>query len=162
MTGWRLAALLAGTVLCAASSATRREEPLRVCLDANVPPWSVYDGNRESGFNLAVADAVTNRLGLTVAVQWFESKVDADSSPTLAANALLSDHRCRLVGGYPLMASTLGAPGMKSARLPDFVGSPPNDRGRPIELGTLAPSRACHFAALTVVPGGPVISTRGA
>ena len=153
MTGWRSASVLAVTSLFVVWLAApgHGEEALPVCLDANVPAWSVYDGAKGSGFDLAVADAVAKRLGRTLAVQWFETKLDLDSSTSLAADALLSDRRCRLVGGYPLVESALGTPGMKSARLPDFVGARPADRGRPIELGTLVPSRAYHFAALTVV-----------
>jgi len=135
------------------------EEVLRVCLDANVPPWSMYDGAKGGGFDWAVADAVAKRVGRQLAVQWFETKPDPDDSTTLAANALLSDRRCRLVGGYPLVESTLGKPEMKSARMPDFVGARPTDRGRSIELGALAPSRAYHLAALTVVLG-PTASAR--
>jgi hypothetical protein len=135
------------------------EEVLRVCLDANVPPWSVYEGAKGGGFDWAVADAVAKRIGRQLALQWFETKPDPDDSTTLAADALLSDSRCQLVGGYPLVESMLGKPGMKSARMPDFVGARPTDRGRSIELGTLVPSRAYHFAALTVVLG-PAISAR--
>ena len=135
------------------------EEVLRVCLDANVPPWSMYDGAKGGGFDWAVADAVAKRVGRQLAVQWFETKPDPDDSTTLAANALLSDRRCRLVGGYPLVESTLGKPEMKSARMPDFAGARPTDRGRSIELGALAPSRAYHLAALTVVLG-PTASAR--
>jgi hypothetical protein len=77
----------------------------------------------------------------------------------LAANALLSDRRCQLVGGYPLIESALGEPGMKSARMPDFEGARPSDRRRSIELGTLTPSRAYHFAALTIVLGAGAASS---
>lgn len=125
-----------------------------MCLDANVPPWSMYDGAKGGGFDLAVADAVALRVGRKLAVQWFETKPDPDDSTTLAVDALLSDGRCRLVGGYPLVESALGKPGMKSARMPDFVGARPADRGRSVELGTLVPSQAYHFAALTVVLSG--------
>jgi ABC-type amino acid transport substrate-binding protein len=127
------------------------EEVLRVCLDANVPPWSMYDGAKGGGFDWTVADMVARRIGRHLALQWFETKPDPDDSTTLAANALLSDRRCRLVGGYPLVESALGKPGTKSARMPDFAGARPTDRGRSIELGILVPSRAYHFAALTVV-----------
>jgi ABC-type amino acid transport substrate-binding protein len=136
------------------------EEVFRVCLDANVPPWSMYDGARSGGFDWAVADAVAKRIGRQLAVQWFETKPDPDDSTTLAADALLSDRRCRLVGGYPMVESALGKPGMRSARLPDFAGARPTDRGRSIELGTLVPSRAYHFAALTIVLGAAAASAR--
>jgi ABC-type amino acid transport substrate-binding protein len=135
------------------------EDVLRVCLDANVPLWWMYDGAKGGGFDWAVADAVAKRIGRQFAVQWFETKPDPDDSTTLAADALLSDARCQLVGGYPLVESTLGKPGTKSARLPDFIGARPADRGRSIELGILEPSRAYQFAALTVVLG-PAISAR--
>ena len=131
-----------------------------MCLDANVPPWSVYEGAKGGGFDWAVADMVANRIGRQLALQWFETKPDPDDSTTLAIDALLSDRRCQLVGGYPLVESTLGKPGMKSARMPDFVGARPTDRGRSIELGTLVPSRAYHFAALTVVLGAAAASAR--
>jgi ABC-type amino acid transport substrate-binding protein len=136
------------------------EEVLRVCLDANVPPWSVYEGAKGGGFDWAVAEMVANRIGRQLALQWFETKPDPDDSTTLAVDALLSDRRCQLVGGYPLVESTLGKPGMKSARMPDFIGARPTDRGRSIELGTLVPSRAYHFAALTVVLGAAAASAR--
>jgi ABC-type amino acid transport substrate-binding protein len=161
MTSRRSAGMVAAALLVVAGliKPACGEEVLRVCLDANVPPWSIYDGAKGGGFDWAVADAVAKRIGRQFAIQWFETKPDPDDSTTLAADALLSDGRCQLVGGYPLVESTLGKPGMKSARMPDFVGARPTDRGRSIELGTLVPSRAYHFAALTVVLG-PAISAR--
>jgi hypothetical protein len=120
----------------------------------------MYDGAKGGGFDLAVADAVAKRIGRQLALQWFKTKPDPDDSTTLAANALLSDRRCRLVGGYPLVESALGKPGMKSARMPDFVDARPTDRGRSIVLGTLAPSRAYHFSALTIVLGAAAASAR--
>jgi ABC-type amino acid transport substrate-binding protein len=161
MTRPRSAAVFAAGSLLVAWLAVpaRGEEALRVCLDAHVPPWSVYDGAKGRGFDLTVAEAVAGRVGRTLAVQWFETKADLDSSTILVADALLSDRRCQLVGGYPLVESALGTPGMKSARLPDFIGVRPADRGRSIQLGALAPSRAYHFAGLTVV-FGPAVSVR--
>jgi ABC-type amino acid transport substrate-binding protein len=162
MTSRRSAALFAAGLLVVGGlvKPVCGEEVLRVCLDANVPPWSMYDGAKGGGFDLAVADAVAKRIGRQLALQWFKTKPDPDDSTTLAANALLSDRRCRLVGGYPLVESALGKPGMKSARMPDFVGAGPTDRGRSIELGILVPSRAYHFAALTVVLGGAAAPAR--
>jgi ABC-type amino acid transport substrate-binding protein len=161
MTSRRSAGMVAAALLVVAGliKPACGEEVLRVCLDANVPPWSIYDGAKGGGFDWAVADAVAKRIGRQFAIQWFETKPDPDDSTTLAADALLSDGRCQLVGGYPLVESTLGKPGTKSARLPDFIGARPSDRGRSIELGILEASRAYHFAALTVVLG-PAISAR--
>ena len=162
MTSQRSAAMFAVALLVVAGLAEPAcgEDVLRVCLDANVPPWSMYDGAKGGGFDWAVADAVAKRIGRQLALQWFETKPDPDDSTTLAADALLSDRRCRLVGGYPLVESALGKPGMRSARLPDFAGARPNDRGRSIELGILVPSRAYHFAALTIVLGAAAASTQ--
>jgi ABC-type amino acid transport substrate-binding protein len=162
MTSRRLAAIFAAGLLVVAwpIKPACGEEVLRVCLDANVPPWSMYDGAEGGGFDWLVANAIAKRIGRQLALQWFETKPDPDDSTTLAANALLSDRRCRLVGGYPLVESALGKPGMKSARMPDFVGARPTDRGRSIELGTLAPSLAYHFAALTIVLGAAAASAR--
>jgi ABC-type amino acid transport substrate-binding protein len=129
----------------------RAQETLRVCLDENVPPYSVRHGREASGFDVAVAAALAKRLGKSLVVQWFESKVDTDSSTTLAANALLSDGRCQLVAGYPLIKEALGKPGGETARLPDYDGATTADRRRRVVLGALVPSKPYHYAPLTVV-----------
>lgn len=144
---------LALAVGLAAPPPVRAQEPLRICLDANVPPWSMHTRSTSGGFDLAVAEAVAARLGRKLGVQWFETSLDEDSSTAVAANALLSDRRCQLVGGYPLVASALEKPGARWARMPDFAGARPIDRGRLVALGSLAPSRAYSFAALAVVLG---------
>jgi len=94
---------------CGVGGAGMGEEVLEVCLDANVPPWSLHDGAKGGGFDLAVADAVARRIGRQLALEWFETKPDRDDSTTLAANALLSDRRCRLVGGYPWSRARWGS-----------------------------------------------------
>ncbi|HEX6840152.1 MAG TPA: hypothetical protein VF113_01440 [Stellaceae bacterium] len=144
-------AVLAALMLAGTATMATAQDTLRVCLDENVPPYSVRHGRDGSGFDLAVADAVAKRLGRSLAVQWFESKVETDSSSTLAANALLSDGRCQLVAGYPLIKDALGKPAAETARLPDYDGATPADRRRRVALGTLVPSRAYHHAPLTVV-----------
>jgi ABC-type amino acid transport substrate-binding protein len=143
------AMILAGVL----ATAARAQDTLRVCLDENVPPYSVRHGRDGSGFDVAVAEAVAKRLGKTLAVQWFESKIDTDSSTTLAANALLSDRRCQLVAGYPLVGEALGKPGAETARMPDYDGATPADRRRRVVLGALVPSKPYHYAPLTVVLG---------
>ena len=147
----RLALALA--LALATGGAAAQPAPLTVCLDAEVPPLSVRRGPEGSGFDLEVARRVAALLGRTLAVQWFETEADPDSYPDRQANALLSDGRCDLVGGYQLSARGLGKPVAEKSRLPDFAGARPEDRRRWVALGTLVPSRAYRSAALGVVLG---------
>ena len=71
---------------------------------------------------MLLAQAIADRIGRPLKIQWFESKLDEDSSPPLEANALLSDGRCSLVGGYALTTDSLVKPGMKTARCPISTG----------------------------------------
>ena len=102
------------TATASASPATAEEETLRVCLNENTPPYSFHEGKEAGGFDLAVAEAVAKRLGRALSVQWFETGIDTDSSLTLQANALLSDGRCQLIGGYPLFRVALGRPACRN------------------------------------------------
>ena len=127
--------------------------PLRICLNEDLPPFSVSNRQGSAGFDLMTAQALAKRLGRPLAIQWYESKLDAEASSTIEANALLSDGRCNLVAGYPLVKDALGKPGLEKARLPGFAGAQPADRRRLVELGTLTPTMPYHFAGLTVVLG---------
>jgi hypothetical protein len=98
-----------------------------------------------------MAEAVAKRLGRTLEVQWFETGIDNDSSFTIQANAILSDGRCQLIGGYPLYRAGLGRPSVDSGRLPGFDGAKPEDRRRRVILGELVPSKPYFYAPLTVV-----------
>jgi ABC-type amino acid transport substrate-binding protein len=153
-------AALAATVFIsiAGSSASLHAEDtsetsLRVCLNEELPPFSVRTKEGGSGFDFAIAQSLARRLNRQLAVQWYESKLDEDSSTTIEANALLSDRRCDLVAGYPLVKDALGKPGLETARLPDFDGARPADRRRRVTLGTLMATTPYHFAGLAVVLG---------
>jgi ABC-type amino acid transport substrate-binding protein len=129
-------------------------EVLKVCLDENLPPLSAHRrGAPDSGFDVALAGAVAARLDRPLKIQWFESKLDEDSSPALEANALLSDGRCSLVGSYPLTRDSLVVPGVKTAKLPDFEGATRDDRRRRVSLGALAPSQPYLHSPLTIALG---------
>src|SRR5689334_20476269 len=119
-------------LLCVAATAARAADaPLTVCLDENLPPLSVHHGGQpDRGFDVALAHMIADRLGRPLKLQWFESKLDEDSSPALEANALLSDGRCTLIGGYALTPDALAVPGVKTAKLPDFEGATRDDRRR--------------------------------
>jgi hypothetical protein len=146
------AALAAAAMAVLFAAAARAEDALTVCLDENVPVYSEHHA-KDSGFMLAVSQALARQLERPLRIQWYESKLDMDASSTLSTNALLSDGRCQLVGGYPLVRDALGKPGMTSARLPDFEGATPADRRRRVELGTLVATHAVNYAAFTLVLG---------
>jgi hypothetical protein len=149
MSGGRSAALAA--FLLATFPAAASAEPLTICLDRNIPLYSTYRGGSGSGFVLAVSEAVARQLGRTLQIQWYATEIDPDDSPVLDADALMSDGRCQLVGGYPLVREAFGRPGVPTARLPDFVGAAPADRRRRVALGALAPTHAVIYAPFTVV-----------
>ena len=150
----RRLAVVAAVLLATATAAHAAEEPLKVCLDENLPPLSLHQrGKPDSGFDVTLAQAVADRLGRPLRIQWFESKLDESSSPALEANALLSDGRCALVGSYALTNDSLKVPGVKTAKLPDFEGATRDDRRRRVPVGVLAPSQPYVYSALTVVLG---------
>ncbi len=157
MRRWLVAFSVAATLAAATTVARAADDPLKVCLDENRPPLSVHHkGKPDSGFDVLLAQAVSERMGRPLSIQWFESKLDEDSSPQLEANALLSDGRCSLVGGYALTRNALVVPGMKTARLPDFAGATRDDRRRRVTLGVLAPSQPYVYSPMTVVLGPKV------
>jgi ABC-type amino acid transport substrate-binding protein len=142
------------TMAVSAMPAAAAGDVLKICLDENLPPLSVHHrGAPGSGFDVALAQAVAIRLDRPLAIQWFESKLDEDSSPALETNALLSDGRCSLVGSYALTTDALVAPGVKTAKLPDFEGATSPDHRRRVPLGVLAPSQPYLYSPLTVVLG---------
>ncbi len=144
------AAFAASPVVPTAAS----DEVLKICLDENLPPLSLHRrGAPDSGFDVALAQAVAKELGRPLQIQWFESKLDEDSSPALEANALLSDGRCGLLGSYALTKDSLTPPGMKTAKLPDFAGATREDHRRRVPLGVLAASQPYAYSTLTIVLG---------
>jgi ABC-type amino acid transport substrate-binding protein len=150
-----LAACAAAAALTATAPLARGvDDPLKICLNEDLPPLSAHHrGKPDSGFDVALAQAIAERLNRPLQVQWFESKLDEDSSPALEANALLSDGRCSLVGSYALTRDSLVEPGVKTARLPGFEGATRDDRRRRVPLGVLAPSQPYIYSPLSVVLG---------
>jgi len=148
--------IVVGAAILTAISAmpAAADEVLKVCLDEDLPPLSAHHkGAPDTGFDVALAEAIAKQLGRPLEIQWFESKLDEDSSPALEANALLSDGRCALVGSYALTSDSLVVPGVKTAKLPDFEGATRDDRRRRVALGVLAPSQPYIYSPLTVVLG---------
>jgi ABC-type amino acid transport substrate-binding protein len=129
----------------------RAQDALTVCLNEDIPLYSQKRGKEATGFDVEVARAVAKRLDRRLVIQWFETKLEMDSSLTMEANALLSDGKCELVGGYPLIKGTLGKPRVEIGRMPDFDGAKPEDRRRRVTLGVLAPTQPYHRSVLAAV-----------
>ena len=151
-----LATAVVAVALC--SQAARASDSLTVCLNEDIPLYSLHRGKEASGFDLKVAEAIAKRLDRKLVVQWFETKLEMDSSLTIQANALLSDKRCDLVGGYPLIKGTLGKPRAEIGRLPGFDGSNADDRRRRVTLGVLVPTLPYHRSVLTAVVNGAAVT----
>jgi ABC-type amino acid transport substrate-binding protein len=151
----RQIALVLSVIALQGIVATAHAEALRICLDENTP-YATHQGKDAKGFDVAVAAAIAKRLNRTLEIQWFETELDNDASPFTQQNALMSDGHCQLVGGYSLYRAGLGKPGAETARLPSFEGIKPGDRRRQVPLGTMVPSRAYHYAPLTVLLGPKV------
>jgi ABC-type amino acid transport substrate-binding protein len=124
-------------------------KPLAICMQQNDPPLSLRAG--PSGFDLALARTIAQRLGRDLHVQWFVSRDDPDADLVRDANALLSDGRCQLVAEYPLTEATLAPPRAPSAKLPPFDGAKPDDRRRWVAIGPLAVTRPYRLDALAIV-----------
>src|SRR3954447_5818274 len=151
----RLACWAAAFIISAASTAAlAADDVLRICLDENLPPLSAHHRCMPgAGFDVLLGQEIAERLGKSLEIQWFESKLDEDSSPALEANALLSDGRCSLVGSFAFTQDSLVVPRVTTAKLPDFDGASREDRRRRVALGVLAPTRPYVFSSLTVVLG---------
>jgi ABC-type amino acid transport substrate-binding protein len=153
MRAWLTASVAAALLMAMAPMrASAADDVLKVCLDEDLPPLSAHRrGAPDRGFDVALAQAVAGRLGRPLTIQWFESKLDEDSSPALESNALLSDGRCSLVGSYALTKDSLVVPGVKTAKLPGFEGGTSADRRRRVPLGVLVPSQPYIYSPLSVV-----------
>src|SRR5262249_20387757 len=123
----RLVAVAAA--LLATSIARADDNPLKICLDENLPPLSLHQrGKPDSGFDVALARAAAGRRGGPQKIKWFESKLDESSTPPLEANPLPPDGRCALVGSFVSTGASFVVPGIKPAKLRVLGGAPRDDR----------------------------------
>ncbi|WP_417518097.1 substrate-binding periplasmic protein [Minwuia sp.] len=136
----RVVPLLAALVFCLSGlvGVASAQQTLTVCLEEDSPPLSFKFRSRQGGFDHGVAEEVARRLDMGFAVQWFEAENDEENVPVWEANALLSDGLCDVVGGYPLVASSLGKPETDQGAIPEYDGMKRSERGRLVKLGVLA------------------------
>ncbi len=148
----RISRVLLTTILTLLPATVLSVEPLRVCVDADSPPYSLKHGQEQSGFDLAVSRALANALDRPLRMVWYESEIEKETSPALAVNALLSGDYCDLVAGCILYGGFLGEPASAKAQPPDIEGGKQGPRHKKwVRLNALAPSKPYHFIPLTVV-----------
>jgi ABC-type amino acid transport substrate-binding protein len=154
-TPWPIAAGLFFMICVCAPAHAGEPQPgepaLKICLNENLPPFSMRKGR--TGFDVALSDAIGESLKRPIVIRWFESELDDDKSPSLEANALLSDGLCDVVGNFPLLEDSLEAPHVPTSRLPDYDGAKPEDRRRRVALGALMASRPVRYTTLSVILG---------
>ncbi len=167
-----LAALaLAGSV--AAGTPAAATEPLKVCLEANSPPFSVDRRAEGEGFDLAMTRAVAEALARPLTIVWFRSEQDEESSLRGDVLALLGGRLCDLVGGYLFSLGGMKDPTDRHRALPEIAAIADGPGGtrravldvpeivkltdgphRPlVPVEPIDHSRAYRFAPLTVMTG---------
>lgn len=130
------------------------KQTLTVCLEEDSPPLSFKFRSRQGGFDHGVTEEVARRLGMDFKVQWFEAENDEENVPVWEANALLSDGLCDIVGGYPMLASSVGVPETDKGAVPEYDGMNRSERGRLVKLGVLDVTNAYNRVGFGVILGG--------
>ncbi len=150
-----LATLLAG--LCVASAGAAAAEPVTVCLNKDNQPFSSIRDGKESGFDVEVARAVAKRLNRPLEIRWYQKERRSRVPVSLKASVLLTSGVCQLVGGFPLVQSSLERPtGVDETTLPPVDGLSDDKRANPVKGAQLVPSQPYHFAGVTAVFGPKV------
>ncbi len=157
----RASALLAASVLCLASgtagAADAHSKPLTVCLNKDNEPFSYSKNGQENGFDLAVARAVARELNRPLEVRWYEKERRRRGAISVKTSVLVNAGVCDLVGGFPLVQSSLERPGGgEETTLPPVDGMSEDSRKKPIKGSQLVASRGYHFAGVTPILGPQV------
>ncbi len=130
---------------------------LTVCLNKDNAPFSQKKDGKESGYDLMVAQAVAKQLGKPLEVKWYEKERRSRGPVSVKASVLINAGVCQLIGGYPLLQSSLDRPGAgESATLPPVDGIPAENRKQSIKGSQLFHSQPYHFAGVTPVLGARV------
>lgn len=153
------AALLVGLSAPALAAEGAGSDVLSVCLNKDNPPFSISKDGSVGGFDYAVASAVATALGKKLDVKWYEKERRSRGPVSVKTSALINAGVCQLVGGYPLIQSSLDRPNGESTTLPPVDGMPPESRTPRIQGSQLLASSPYHFAGFTVVLG-PTVSVQ--
>ena len=141
----------------AAAEGVPEANSLTVCLNKDNAPFSQKKDGKESGYDLLVAQAVAKQLGRPLEIKWYEKERRSRGPVSVKASVLINSGVCQLIGGFPLLQSSLDRPGAgESATLPPVDGIPAENRKQAIKGSQLYPSQPYHFAGVTPVFGARV------
>ncbi len=152
-----IATLLAGVFAAGVSVAAQAAEPLTVCLNKDNQPFSSLKNGKEEGFDVAVAQAVAKQLNRPLEIKWYAKERRSRVPVSLKSSVLVNAGVCQLVGGFPLVQSSLERPaGTDETMLPPVEGLPDEKRQNPVKGAPLIGGGAYHFAGVTPVLGPQV------
>jgi mono/diheme cytochrome c family protein len=97
---------------------------LTACLAKNGGVMSSRRSKGGAGLDYEVAAALADRLGLTLAIEWFESEPEEESSPVREAYAMLAYGVCDIMPGFALYETSLSAFYKTRAALPRWDNKP--------------------------------------
>lgn len=127
---------------------------LTVCLNKDNKPFSYTTDGKTGGFDLAVAQAVARQLNRPLEVRWYEKERRKRGPVSVKTSVLVASGVCQLVGGFPLVQSSLERPaGGEETTLPPVDGMGEDSRKKPLKGAQLYPSNGYHFAGVTPVLG---------
>lgn len=151
------AAAIAFTPLAGAADAA--SGPLTVCLNKDNAPFSFASEGQQGGFDLAVAEAVARELKRPLEVRWYQKERRRRGAISVKTSVLVNAGVCDLVGGFPLVESSLDRPGAgEETTLPPVDGMPEDSRKKSYKGSKLLASHGYHFAGMTPVVG-PRVTT---
>jgi ABC-type amino acid transport substrate-binding protein len=102
------AASLAAAGLAAPSADEVSPQPLRICLEADQPPFSSATGP-DRGIDHEISAHVAAALARPLRVEWFEASSEDETPMAQRAVRLLTEAGCDLIAGHPLTRDGLRA-----------------------------------------------------
>lgn len=151
-----LAGLVAAFALCASAPVIAADDAgslLTVCLNKDYPPFSFKKDGQVGGYDYLVAQALAKHLGKTLEVKWYEKERRSRGPISVKTSVLVNAGVCQLVGGYPLIQSSLDRPTGEATTLPPVDGLAAETRSKAISGSQLIASAPYYFAGLSVVFG---------
>ncbi len=150
-------AVLSALVACLMAGSAGAAEPVTVCLNKDNQPFSSLKDGKENGFDVAVARAVAQQLNRPLEIKWYQKERRSRGPVSLKTSVLVTSGVCQLVGGFPLVQSSLERPsGNDETTLPPVDGLSDENRQKPVKAAQLVGGGAYHFAGVTPVLGPKV------